>query len=59
MVWGLLPVGLFYHVIISLLAALLWLLTVTLAWPASFSEGHSKGYFDPKPAVGTPGERDE
>jgi len=34
LVFGFLPIGLFYHVCYSLVAALLMWLLVTLAWPA-------------------------
>jgi hypothetical protein len=37
LVWGVLPMGLFYHLGISLAAAVVWLMGVTLAWPKSFS----------------------
>ena len=33
LVWGCIPVGLFYHMALSLLATLVWLYCVTLAWP--------------------------
>lgn len=38
LVFGFLPMGLFYHLCISLVAALIWLIGVTYAWPKSFSE---------------------
>lgn len=38
LVWGWLPLGLFYHLCISLAAGLVWFLAVTFAWPKSFSD---------------------
>lgn len=37
LIMGCLPVGLFYHLGISLAAAAVWIFAVTWAWPGSFS----------------------
>ena len=33
LVFGFLPIGLFYHACLSLAAAAVWLIAVTFAWP--------------------------
>ncbi|MEM7782828.1 MAG: DUF3311 domain-containing protein [Planctomycetota bacterium] len=38
LVWGVLPMGLFYHVCISLAASLVWLIACTFAWPKGIDE---------------------
>ena len=39
LVFGFLPMGLAYHVLLSLAAAGVWLLAVRFAWPAEEEEG--------------------
>jgi hypothetical protein len=38
LVFGFLPLGLFYHLCISQAAATVWLIGVTFAWPKAFTE---------------------
>ena len=38
LVYGIFPVGLFYHVIISIAAACVWFYAVTFAWPRELDE---------------------
>ena len=38
LVFGFLPMGLFYHLCISLAAAMVWFIGVAFAWPKAFSE---------------------
>jgi hypothetical protein len=38
LVFGVLPMGLFYHLCISLAASAVWFIGVTFAWPKTFSE---------------------
>lgn len=38
LVFGFLPIGLFYHVFISIAAACVWFLAVTMAWPRELDE---------------------
>lgn len=38
LVMGFMPVGLFYHVIYSIAAGLVWLLAAKYAWPAHIEE---------------------
>lgn len=39
LVFGLLPIGLFYHVCLSVAASLTWLLAVVVAWPVADERG--------------------
>lgn len=36
--FGFMPIGLWYHVCISLAAAMVWLFACTFAWPAGIDE---------------------
>lgn len=38
LVFGFMPIGLFYHVCISLAAGIVWLLACTFAWPKELEE---------------------
>ena len=46
LVFGFMPVGLFFHVLISVLAGLCWALVVRWAWPDSLEEWASEGDSD-------------
>lgn len=39
--WGILPVGLVYHIGLSLVTALVWYLATRYAWPADLAEEES------------------
>ena len=39
LVFGFIPIGLFYHACISLAAGVVWLLAVKWAWPDGLDEG--------------------
>jgi hypothetical protein len=47
-IFGFMPIGMFYHVCLSLVAAFVWLLACTLAWPEGIDD------FE-KPAAGKGG----
>lgn len=38
LVFGFLPIGLFYHACLSLAAGLAWLIVCTIAWPKELNE---------------------
>jgi len=38
LVWGFLPMGLFYHALFSVAASVTWLLANKVAWPAEIEE---------------------
>lgn len=42
LVFGFLPIGMAYHIGISLAAALLWALAVTFAWPDDVTVGEGE-----------------
>jgi hypothetical protein len=55
LVWGVLPVGMFYHILFSIAAALLWLCASRWAWPDHLEEWAAAG--DSPAAPGTAAER--
>ena len=42
LVFGVLPIGLFYHVVLSIAASLVWFLAVLFAWPADLDVDQSE-----------------
>ena len=51
LVFGFLPVGLFYHIVISIAAASIWLLAVTFAWPNDLDETDDSRSWAARPTV--------
>ena len=51
MVFGLVPMGLFYHVCISLAAATVWFIACTFAWPKGIDEFDDENEFESKESV--------
>ena len=49
LVWGYLPVGLFYHILFSIAAALLWLCAIRWAWPEPIEEWAAAA--EPRPSA--------
>ncbi|MEM1070519.1 MAG: DUF3311 domain-containing protein [Planctomycetota bacterium] len=43
LVFGFLPIGLFWHACISIAAALVWWLATRIAWPSESDDGLAKG----------------
>jgi len=54
LVMGFLPVGLFYHLGISLAASAVWILAVTWAWPKTFTFSESDSNQPSQPLTGAP-----
>ncbi len=38
LVWGFFPIGLFYHVLVSIVAGILWFLATVFCWPKDLVE---------------------
>jgi hypothetical protein len=38
LVWGFLPIGMFYHILFSIAAAVLWICAIRWAWPEHLEE---------------------
>jgi hypothetical protein len=38
LVWGYLPIGMFYHILFSIAAAVLWICAIRWAWPEHLEE---------------------
>ena len=55
LVFGFIPVGLFYHACLSIGAAMVWFLAVTFAWPKDLEETNQPDNFYSRQTVRSPG----